>query len=252
VRVLSTQSLAGNISRRDVIFGLLSSALVDSMNTPLILGETLLSPQLYAFCSATGCITIRLEALPAPGRAETSSYVRVHFGQRVWEVNLLGRGSREYRDSQVSLECTKDGVSGLRQRGVNIHIPQEAAFTQRQGVWAEYITPGEQRRRIGSPLAAGILNSNQRLRSVYHSIAPGLDREYLLPPLVQLLTSAAHGWEQAKAQRLAKFLLPDVLWFDPHAPVGFTLARQNGRRLADVIEPVVAGITTPWNTGTAI
>jgi Domain of unknown function (DUF4331) len=98
--------------------------------------------------------------------------------------------------------------------------------------------------RCGRPnFAATFVDDAARSRLMNEGL-PTEDRALFTPDVTRVVESVARGIgnvadPKAYAQRVAHWLLPDVIPFDPGLPAGFDFAGINGRRLEDDFGSVV-------------
>ena len=129
--------------------------------------------------------------------------------------------------------------------------PDLAGAGESLEVWAEIRGKDGSRSRIGNPLVAEIIARNPALADIYHSITPDQDQSILAGALAGGIADMSIGVAdpQAHGRRLASILLPDVVRYEPGAPVGFNFADRNGRHPADpvqaVVETLLAGTVVP-------
>jgi hypothetical protein len=114
-------------------------------------------------------------------------------------------------------------------------------------LWAERLIYDGSRQRIGSPFLTEIVSGNAALAALYHSTSPAEDTAVLTKHVAEAIAEKARAGGHVQSpdmygRRLASILLPDVLYYDPTLPTGFTFASQNGRHPEEASEVVANAI----------
>ena len=189
------------------------------------------------------------------------STLRVHAGEHTWTVQVTdGPSSRQF-----ATECgCRVFVGNVLNRTVGqdahlkaVVIEAPTDMISRGGsvpVWAERISQRGHRLRVGSPFMAKLVASNLPAAKLYHASSPAQDGEEFARLVARAISVNAHtngyaGNAQLYGRRVAFAITPDALRFNPHLPVGFTFAAQNGRHPDDsaqsVVETVLNGTLKP-------
>jgi hypothetical protein len=217
--------IQATVTRRALLGGSFACGMA-ALARPLANNET---PALYVYPASSSDRTVLAVALPS---IQIKRYleVRIHAGQVSWTLNPSsnpdGRGLCAIEISNGKLE--QSGMTGF---------------------WGEVVYSFGTRRRIPSPLVAPLLRENTSLAEQYHSIQPAEDKAKLIVPVTKMIarTARASGGCAAPekyAQRLAAVLFPDVLYYDPKQPAGFSFAAQNGRHPKDPTDFLVNAMLT--------
>ncbi len=218
---------------------------------------------LYAFPGAnTGTTVIALTTREDESRSE----IRIHTGSRDWVFENHCSKSYGFPAFRGKVLTGPTGRTQVRD-AVVIEIPNGAlAGMESTGIWAEQFSESGERRRIGSPFIAAVLMNNAGLARDYHSISPSQDREVLLEGVAEAFAAGARNTPQigdplGYGRRLASWLLPDVLHYNPKLPQGFSFAGRNGRHpgedsaavVATMLNgsPVAGATTASWRVGNA-
>jgi hypothetical protein len=190
-----------------------------------------------------------------PILSRLSSELRVHVGEHSFTIPV----SKDSSDSSRWDDNGGQFFSGdllirtaerdLRVKGIVAELPNDM-FAQQgfTNTWAERIANGV-RHRIGSPFLADIIAKDSRAASLYHASSPHLDDEALSGIVAAVVTKNAEssgyaGDAQKYGRRVASALMPDVMRYNPHLPVGFTFAGQNGRHPNDAAQSVVTAVVS--------
>jgi hypothetical protein len=124
-------------------------------------------------------------------------------------------------------------------------------------LWAERLIYDGSRQRIGSPFLTEIVSGNAALAALYHSTSPAEDTAVLTKHVAEAIAEKARAGGHVQSpdmygRRLASILLPDVLYYHPMLPTGFTFASQNGRHPEEapevVVNAILKGISAPAST----
>jgi hypothetical protein len=122
-----------------------------------------------------------------------------------------------------------------------IELPNAALGGGKVGLWARTVdnTPGGwvQADRGGRPLQAVFLPGDERL--AYLSGEPRSDERFIGAFAHELAHTG--GYTTQDAIRVARTLLPDILWYDTRLPAVFPL---NGRSLTDDVADVFLSVLT--------
>lgn len=132
-----------------------------------------------------------------------------------------------------------DFFSGLNVSAIVVEIPKASLPTGTIGVWAETVdsTTGARIDRMGRP-AINTVFIPADMKDAFNASAPADDPANYTDEVVATLL--ALGNDQATAEALAAFLLPDVLTVDLGAPTAFP----NGRAPADDVIDTELGLIT--------
>ena len=126
---------------------------------------------------------------------------------------------------------------------VAVAIPAEHMPPGTLGLWAEIVGSGGVRCRIGNPVVSQLLADDTRLAQLHAASDAAMDVNALSSAVARRIAARPTGKlgveSQAHAKRVAAMILPDTLQFDPARPNGFTFAAINGRRVEDVIDPII-------------
>ncbi|MES1173523.1 MAG: DUF4331 family protein [Myxococcales bacterium] len=98
--------------------------------------------------------------------------------------------------------------------------------------------------RCGRPNFAATFVDNPERSRLMNDTTPDQDLDLFTPDVVKVVEVAARNVGRVRnpsayAQRVARWILPDVIGFDPQLPAGFDFAGLNGRRLDDDFGSVV-------------
>jgi hypothetical protein len=175
--------------------------------------------------------------------------VRLHAGASFWTVgpfalqdtqDVLPDGTRLF-SGRVWSTASNGGTT--RARLIAVATPMERVPPGSLGVWAQIIGTSGARWRIGNPVVSQLLADDAQLAQIHAALQPAMDRHVLSAAIARRIATRLTGGSaidpQARAKRLVALMLPDALRFDPARPGGFTFAAMNGRRVEDVIDPVV-------------
>jgi hypothetical protein len=189
------------------------------------------------------------------------STLLVHAGEETWTVKVPeGSSSPTFaneRGCQIFAGDILNRSAGndARLKAVVIEAPIEAISKGGSiSVWAERISQGGRRLRIGSPFIAKLIARNIPAAKLYHASSPEADGEEFTRLVAVAVSVNAHasgyaGNAELYGRRVASAITPDAMRFDPNLPVGFTFAAQNGRHPDDaaqsVVDTVLNGTLTP-------
>jgi hypothetical protein len=205
-----------------------------------------LEGELFAFAAPDqDDLVFALALAPQPfGQAEYERLTaRLHAGPHSWMVRPFAL--RDNDNSSVGVRL----FSGRAQRVgddrpadhlVVIAVPAKRMPPGGFDVWAEIISAGGARARIGNPLITSLLAGDAELARLHAGLHPATDRRMLAAPIAcRIATRPVDQNAEARARRLVDLMLPDTLRFDPARPAGFTFAAMNGRRPEDAVAPIV-------------
>jgi hypothetical protein len=189
------------------------------------------------------------------------STLRVHAGEETWNVEVPDGSSSPTFANERGCQIFAGDIlnrsvgNDARLKAVVIEAPTNGIWKDRSlSVWAERISQQGHRSRIGSPFMAKLLAGNVPAAKLYHAGSPETDGEELTRLVAAAVSVNAHasgyvGNAELYGRRVASAITPDAMRFDPHLPVGFTFAAQNGRHPDDaaqsVIDTVLNGTLTP-------
>ena len=171
---------------------------------------------LYAYPGARAGTTV----LAARWSQGPGGLARIHAGSRSWDLQVADR------------------------EAAVVEVPNEL-LAGGKGIWAEKLMRAGARHRVGSPFLAALVAEDDSLARLYHSGSPAGDRGVMQQQVARVVTARARRSGQiadpeAHGRRLAAALLPDVLYYDPAQPPGFTFAQRNGRHPAEEVGLVVS------------
>jgi hypothetical protein len=206
-------------------------------------------PELFAFAAPAREEFVFALALPlAPFRSYRRAPlgVRLLAGEFCWTIRPPALG----RHIEVLLDGTRlfSGKVRRTDRGEKTSHLFGVAIPGRRirrsvGMWAEILDAGGARSRVGHPLVSKLLSGNDDLARIHGATDPATDRRFMLDGIARGIAACrgalGHISGQACGERFADLLLPDVLWFDPARPGGFTFAARNGRRPGDLVDHVI-------------
>lgn len=221
---------------------------------------------LFAFTAPTKRdLVFALALSPTPfGQSERDPLtVRLYAGASRWMVGpsalldtqKVSSGGARFFSGQVWRRPSNGGreIAHL----IAVAIPAEHMPSGTLGVWAEIIGSSGARCRIGNPVVSQLLADDTRLAQLHATSDPAMDVNALSSAVARRIVTRASGnlgvESQAHAKRVAAMILPDTLQFDPARPNGFTFAAINGRRVEDLIDPIIqtvlAGAPRPGRGG---
>jgi hypothetical protein len=218
------------VTRREVLGGLASSFVLFGAQ-----GASDQIADLYVYPSSRPAMTILAVTL-SPVYLGHPLKVRIHAGRNCWTL----RPPPSSADT-----CTPLAVT----------VPNKALeLNGALGIWAELLPGVGKRRRVPSPFLAQLLHEDDLLAEQYHNSQPSEDKANLTEALSRSIArivraSGGHCIPEEYARRLVKVLLPDLLYYNPRQPVGFTFAAQNGRHPGDPIKAVVRAVLTGFAEG---
>jgi hypothetical protein len=202
--------------------------------------------ELFAFAAPDqDNLVFALAMAPQPfGQAECECLtVRLHAGPYSWTVQPFALRDNDDSSGGVRLfsgRAQRIGDGKPADHLVAIAVPAKHVPSGGFDVWAEIISVGGARARIGNPLITSLLAGDEELARLHAGLHPAMDRRMLAAPIARrIATRPADLHAEARAWRLAGLMLPDTLRFDPARPAGFTFAAMNGRRPEDAVAPIV-------------
>ena len=176
--------------------------------------------------------------------------VRLHVGEYLWTLEPFVLGRKD-----LALQSAGQLFSGLVSRVdrheaaahlIAVAVPAGRLPPQRLDVWAEIISTGGMRSRVGNPVVSRLLDDDARLSRLHAGLHPAVDRRLLSDAVANRIAARPEGETdpeiRARAKHLTGLILPDTLRFNPARPSGFTFAAMNGRRPDDAVDPVVQTI----------
>jgi hypothetical protein len=171
---------------------------------------------LYAYPGTRAGTTV----LAARWSSGPGGLARIHAGSQSWDLQVADREA-------AVLEVSNERLAGGK------------------GLWAEKLTRAGARHRVGSPFLTALVAEDDTLARLYHSGSPAEDRGVMQQQVAWVVAARARRGgriadPEAHGRRLAATLLPDVLYYDPAQPPGFTFAQRNGRNPAEEVGPVVS------------
>jgi hypothetical protein len=206
------------------------------------------------------------------GSASPNKYYKVTFGPAdengVQEVKLTDRGSTvakgvtgqdipvdgggtlhaglfddpfffdllAFRDNLNFCANPSNFFAGLNVNAIVLELPSAALGSNNVGVWAQ-AGRGTKLDRMGRPAINTVFIPSDQ-KNAFNQARPQNDVERFTDEVVATLL--ALGNDQATAEALAAFLLPDILTVDTSSSTGFP----NGRRLADDVIDIELGLIT--------
>jgi hypothetical protein len=239
------------LSRRRFITGVALLAATGGLAARRAVGQTPDSerPELFAFSAPDGehFVFALAFAMPLLEPAKHNLLgVRLHVGEFCWmirpstserSVAVLPEGERVFSGAVWRRDC------GSRMSHLIAVALPAWRICARVGIWAEIVGPGTERARVGHPLAARLLRGSDDLTRLHGETDPATDCSLLSEAIARQIAACRTDQQgagvQARAERLAELLLPDLLWFDPARPGGFTFAAMNGRRPCDSVDQIV-------------
>jgi hypothetical protein len=210
-------------------------------------------PELFAFAAPDRSDLVFALALPLPFlrfAKRNPLDIRLRAGEFYWtirpsvlegSVEMLPDGTRLFSGRVWRTDSSESYLIAVAVPGWRIR--------ESVGVWSEILGPGGARSRVGHPLVSRLLSENDDLTHLHGQTDPAMDRNLLSDAIARQIAAWATDRRdvgvQTRGERLADLLLPDLLWFDPARPGGFTFAAMNGRRPGDpvdhIIETLLAG-----------
>jgi hypothetical protein len=182
------------------------------------------------------------------GASFAESNLRIHAGERMWDVVVSEANSRPNRwntnDSKI-FAGNIGGEAGETRRAVVIETPtQLISHGEALDIWAERFDDDGSRFRTGSPFLADIVACDREVARLYHASSPAQDSDELAHLVARSVAAKARANGYAAnadqyGRRVASIVTPDVLRYSPKHPVGFTFAAQNGRHPDDASQVVV-------------
>jgi hypothetical protein len=175
----------------------------------------------------------------------------VHAGGQNWTLGVPDRfASAAFADDRGCQLFAGDILNrrvghGARLKAVVIEAPTHTVSAGGSvPVWAERISQQGHRLRIGSPFMSKLAAGNLPAARLYHASSPAQDGEEITRLVAEAISinaeaSGYRGNARLYGRRVASAITPDALRFDPHLPVGFTFAAQNGRHPDDAAQSVV-------------
>lgn len=203
--------------------------------------------ELFAFTAPDRSdLVFALAMAPLPlGQAERDRLsVRLHAGASSWTVEpyALREADASHNGARMfsgRVRCTDSGDKSAVHL-VAVAVPAERMAAGRLDVWAEVIGADGRLARIGNPVMSELLAGDAGLARLHAELHPTTDRRLLAAAITRRIAAGKLDPDaQARARRLADFVLPDTLCFDRAHPEGFTFAAMNGRRPDDAVAPIV-------------
>lgn len=192
---------------------------------------------------------------------EHGSTLRLHAGNETWAVAVPDDPSRSLSYNERGCRIFSGDILNrsaghvAQLKAVVIEAPTDMISKSGSlAVWAERISQQGRRFRIGSPFLAKLVADNVGVAKLYHAGSPERDSAEFTRSVAEAISKHAHasgyaGNAQLYGRRVAAAITPDALQFDPHLPVGFTFAAQNGRHPEDaaqsVVDTVLSGTLRP-------
>ena len=186
----------------------------------------------------------------------SESQVRIHAGSKTWNFRVESQaavsnvGFDDVTAVYVGEILIPEKVQDRVAKAVVMSAPNRATtHNGSTGFWAELLESGS-RVRVGTPFLSSLVADCDQLAHLYHACSPAEDRRLLMRPLARAIAMRARARGQvadpeAHGRRLAATLLPDVLYYDPKLPSGYTFASRNGRHpaesLVELVNTVVEG-----------
>jgi hypothetical protein len=204
-------------------------------------------PELFAFAAPDRRDFVFALALPLPFfrlAKRNPLDIRLRAGEFCWtirpsvlegSVEMLPDGARLFSGSVWRTDSSESYLIAVAAPGWRIR--------ESVGVWSEILGPGGARSRVGHPLVSRLLSGNDDLKHLHGETDPAMDRRLLSDIIARQIAARATDRRdvspQTRGKRLADLLLPDLLWFDPARPGGFTFAAMNGRRPGDPVDQII-------------
>lgn len=198
-------------------------------------------------------------------QGNTSEVIQIAQGGRLWaglvaDPFFFNLGAfqqfatlilEENRFDPSVFDTAENFLAGHNVTAIVLELPNTALSSGTMHLWGTTAIQHEGQwltiNRAANPLVLQVFIHDDHLKDAYNRTLPQEDVERysdtiaaFTAKVTQLAGTAADP--RAYGQQVARFLLPDVLTYIPHMPVGYGFAGRNGRTLADDTPDVILSL----------
>jgi hypothetical protein len=190
------------------------------------------------------------------GEGNTGDVIAIGDGGRSWaglvadpfffNLGAFGKFAKlileENRFDPSVFDTAENALAGHNVTAIVLELPNTALGAGAIQLWGTTTIQHDGKwktiNRAATPLVQQVFIQDEHLKDAYNKSLPKDDvAKYgeaiaaFTAKVTQLVGTTTNP--QAYAQQVVQFLLPDVLTYNPHLPIGYGFAGRNGRALAD-------------------